>query len=196
MKICVFCGSSMGNKDIFRLEAEGLAEWMSANNHDLVYGGANVGIMKVLADKMLSSGREVIGIMPTHLIEKEVAHFGLSQMIEVKSMAERKQKMLELSDVFMVLPGGFGTLDELSEILTFNQLRISDKPIGIINVDGYFDKLLEFIDHGVGCGYIRAEHRDNLIVDVKPDKLMQKILEYRPLSMGKWIEDITKESDK
>ena len=195
MKVCVFCGSSMGNSPVYRNEAKVVAEYFVKHNISLVYGGANVGIMKILADVMLENNKEVIGVMPTMLIEKEVAYFEITQMFEVETMAERKDKMLELSDAFIALPGGFGTLDELSEILTFNQLRITDKPLGILNVNGYFDHLLKFFDHTVEVGYVRQEHRNNLIVANDIETLLKKMNDYRPLSMGKWIEDIVEESN-
>ncbi len=195
MKVCVFCGSSMGNSPVYRNEAKVVAEYFVKRNISLVYGGANVGIMKVLADVMLENNKEVIGVMPTMLIEKEVAYFDITKLYQVETMAERKDKMLELSDAFIALPGGFGTLDELSEILTFNQLRITDKPLGILNVDGYFDHLLKFIDHAVEVGYVRQEHRNNLIVANDIETLLDKMNAYSPLSMGKWIEDIVEESN-
>ncbi len=195
MKVCVFCGSSMGNSPVYRNEAKVVAEYFVKRNISLVYGGANVGIMKVLADVMLENNKEVIGVMPTMLIEKEVAYFDITKLYQVETMAERKDKMLELSDAFIALPGGFGTLDELSEILTFNQLRITDKPLGILNVDGYFDHLLKFFDHAVEVGYVRQEHRNNLIVANDIETLLDKMNAYSPLSMGKWIEDIVEESN-
>ena len=161
----------------------------------LVYGGANVGLMHVLADTMLAKDAEVVGIMPENLVAKEVAHLGLTELIIVKTMAERKEKMVQLSDGFVTLPGGFGTLDELSEILTFNQLRITDKPLGILNVSGYFDQLLNFFDHAVAEGYVRKEHRENLIVSDNIEDLLTRMQEYRPLNMGKWIKDIKIESN-
>ncbi|PLX12042.1 MAG: TIGR00730 family Rossman fold protein [Marinilabiliales bacterium] len=194
MKICVFCGSSTGKSEIYKNEAIKLAKYFVKNSISLVYGGANVGIMKILAETMLKSDKEVIGIMPKLLVEKEVAHFGITEMIVVNSMAERKEKMVEISDAFIALPGGFGTLDELSEILTFNQLRIIDKPLGILNVNGFFDKLLDFFDHAVAEGYVRAEHRNNIIVENDIDRLLLRMNAYKPLSMGKWIEDIHEES--
>lgn len=194
MKICVFCGSSTGKSEIYKQEAIKLAEYFAINSISLVYGGANVGIMKILAETMLSKGKEVIGVMPKFLIDKEVAHFGITEMIVVNSMAERKEKMVEISDAFIALPGGFGTLDELSEILTFNQLRIIDKPLGILNVNGFFDKLIEFFDYAVAEGYVRTEHRNNIIVDSDMENLLKRMNAYTPLSMGKWIEDIHEES--
>ena len=196
MRICVFCGSSMGSREAYSQAARQLAEYMADHNIGLVYGGANVGLMKVLADTMLKKGVEVIGIMPQNLVRKEVAHVSLTEMIIVETMAERKEKMVELSDAFITLPGGYGTLDELSEILTFNQLRIMDKPLGILNIGGYFDQLLQFFDHSVNEGFVRSEHRTNLIVSDQIQPLLQKMAAYKPLSMGKWLNDIKVESTR
>lgn len=194
-RICVFCGSSMGNKPVYRDAAEQLGGYLVKNNIGLVYGGARVGIMKVLANKVLENGGEVIGVMPHLLINKEVAHEGLTRFVEVESMAERKAHMIDISDAFIALPGGFGTLDELSEILTYNQLHITDKPMGLLNINGYFDRLLDFIDHGVLEGFIREEHRTNLIVSDRIDTLIAKMLAYQPVEMGKWISEIHTESN-
>ena len=194
-KICVFCGSGKGYREEYHEAARALGEYFVSQKISLVYGGANVGLMQVVADTMLAKGAEVIGIMPEKLVAKEVAHTGLTELIIVHSMAERKEKMVQLSDGFVTLPGGFGTLDELSEILTFNQLRISDKPLGILNVSGYFDKLLGFFDHAVKEGYVRQEHRDNLIVSDNIEDLLTRMQTYRPLNMGKWIKDIKIESN-
>ncbi len=194
-KICVFCGSSMGARDEYKTAARDLANYLAAHHMELVYGGADVGLMKVLSDTALAQGVDVIGVMPKRLIEKEVAHHKLTEMIVVETMAERKDKMVELSDGFVALPGGFGTFDELSEILTFNQLRISDKPLGILNIAGYFNDLLKFYDHAVAEGFVRKEHRENLIVSDNIPDLMRQMNRYQPLTMGKWIEDIKNESN-
>ncbi|MEJ2595799.1 MAG: TIGR00730 family Rossman fold protein [bacterium] len=195
MNICVFCGSSMGFDKSYRKFAHDLADYLAAHDLGLVYGGANVGLMKVLADRMLEKGKPVIGIMPARLVRKEVAHQALTEMIIVDTMAERKERMVALSDAFVALPGGFGTLDELSEIMTFNQLRICDKPMGILNVKGFFDHLLRFFDHAVDQGFIRKEHRDNLVVSQEIDTLFQRMNAYKPLMTGKWIKDIKIESN-
>ena len=195
MRICVFCGSSMGFKNEYREAARELALFLAERKIGLVYGGANVGLMKILADTMLEKGVEVIGIMPQNLVRKEVAHVALTEMIVVETMAERKEKMVELSDGFITLPGGFGTLDELSEILTFNQLRIMDKPLGILNIEGYFDHLLYFFDHASAEGFVRKEHRNNLVVSDNITDLFNKMDAYQPLEMGKWIKDIKLESN-
>jgi len=144
---------------------------------------------------MLSKNAEVIGVMPHHLVNREVAHAKLTEMIIVDTMAERKEQMVTLSDGFIALPGGFGTIDELSEILTYNQLRISDKPLGILNISGYFDDLLKFYDHAVLEGFVREEHRNNMMVSENIQELLQMMHQYKPLTMGKWIEDILNESN-
>lgn len=196
MRICVFCGSSMGYSEEFRKSAQEVALFLAERNIGLVYGGANVGLMKILADTMLEKGIEVIGIMPHNLVSKEVAHEFLTRMIVVETMAERKEKMVELSDGFITLPGGFGTLDELSEILTFNQLRIMDKPLGILNVSGYFDHLLRFFKHSSEEGFVRKEHLENLVVSDNMLELFTKMENYKPLETGKWIKEIKVESRK
>jgi len=193
-QICVFCGSSMGNNLVYRHAAEILGAYLVKNNIGLVYGGAKVGIMKVLADTVLRLNGHVVGVMPKLLINKEVAHNGLTHFVVVESMAERKAQMIDLSDGFIALPGGFGTLDELSEILTYNQLHITDKPMGLLNVNGYFDRLLAFIDLGVEEGFIRQEHRSNLIVSDDMTTLFKKMEAYQPVEMAKWIQDIHQES--
>ncbi len=193
--ICVFCGSSLGFPTIYREAATELGKLLAQKNITLVYGGANVGIMKVLADSALQYGGEVIGVMPQSLIDKEVAHQGLSKFHIVQSMAERKELMVQLSDAFIAFPGGFGTLDELSEILTFNQLRITDKPLGFLNVNSYFDLLFGFIDHGVKEGFIREEHQQNLIISTDCESILLKLKTYEPVCVKKWIEDIKVESN-
>lgn len=184
----------MGNNNIYQQAAKTVADYFVENNFSLVYGGANVGLMKILADTMMKNHKEVIGIMPQSLVDKEVAHDDITELIVVNSMAERKEKMVELSDYFIALPGGFGTLDELSEVMTLNQLRICDKPVGILNVNGYFDKLLDFIDHSVEAGFVRPEYRRNLMTSDNIHDLVGQLQQYEPLSMNKWISDIKTES--
>lgn len=188
--ICVFCGSSMGNKPEYRQAAVELGRVLLERKIRLVYGGANVGLMQVLADTVLKGGGEVIGIMPQLLIDKEVAHSGLTKMITVSSMSERKSLMVELSDAFIAMPGGFGTLDELAEVITYNQLRLTDKPIGILNIAGFFNPLLSFFDHITEEGFLRHEHRHNLVIDDNIQGLILKMMDYKPVEMDKWLEDI------
>lgn len=193
-RICVFCGSSMGFRESYKIMAEKLAENFLKENITLIYGGANVGLMKILADTMLKNNGEVIGIMPKNLVEKEVAHNNLTELIVVDSMQERKLLMAEMSNAFIAMPGGFGTFDELAEILTFNQLRIHDKPLGLLNVENYFLNLMLFFNHAVNEGFVREEHRDNIIVDKSVEVLLKKLKAYYPVKMDKWIKDIKTES--
>jgi len=191
----VFCGSSMGTKPAYREAARELGLYLVEYGLDLVYGGANVGLMKVLSDTVLEMGGKAIGVMPRMLVDKEVAHLNLTEMHIVQSMSERKVLLIKLSDAFVAMPGGFGTLDELAEVITNNQLRLTDKPIGLLNIDGYYDYLLDFFDHGVREGFLRAEHRNNIVVEDNVSALMNKLDHYQPVSMDKWIEDIHRESN-
>jgi uncharacterized protein (TIGR00730 family) len=194
--ICVFCGSSMGLKPEYRQGALELAQILLKRKIRLIYGGANVGLMQILADTVLAGGGEAIGIMPRILVEKEVAHLNLTKMYIVDNMSERKSLMVEMSDAFIAMPGGFGTLDELAEVITYNQLRLTDKPIGILNIAGYFDPLLSFFDHITVEGFLREEHRQNLIVDDKADALIEKMTRFQPVAMDKWLSDIKEETEK
>lgn len=186
----------MGIRPEYKEAAADLGKILLERKIKLVYGGANVGLMKVLADTVLDGGGEAIGIMPKILIEKEVAHLNLTKMHVVENMSERKNLMVELSDAFIAMPGGFGTLDELAEVITYNQLRLTDKPIGILNIAGYFDPLLTFFDHITTEGFLRPEHRQNLIIDSTVEELIRKMSDYRPVELDKWISDIKEESEK
>jgi hypothetical protein len=194
-QICVFCGSSMGRNEVYRQVAFALGKQIALNGFELVYGGANVGLMKVLAESVMAHGGMVTGVMPHLLIQKEVAHTAIQRMCKVNSMAERKELMVEISDAFIAMPGGFGTLDELAEILTLNQLRIIDKPLGLLNTNGFFDPLLQFLDLGVKEGFVRAEHRNNILVSEDAEELLTLLQVYQPVEIGKWISEIKKESE-
>ncbi len=183
----------MGRDPVYSEQARKLAELFLARNYSLVYGGANVGLMKVLADTILEGGGEAIGVMPERLVAKEVAHLGLTKMHIVESMSERKSLMVKLSDAFIALPGGYGTFDELAELITYNQLRLTDKPVGILNVNGYYDDMLKFFDHAVQESFLRKEHRDNLIVEQDMELLIGRMESYRPVETAKWIRDIKDE---
>jgi hypothetical protein len=184
----------MGVKPAYRQAANDLAKELLERNLTLIYGGANVGLMKVLADAVLDGGGQVVGIMPQLLVEQEVAHLYLTKMYIVSNMSERKSMMVGMSDGFIAMPGGFGTLDELAEVITYNQLRMTDKPIGILNTAGYFDKLLAFFDHITDEGFLRHEHRQNMIVDDHIHQLLEKMSAYTPVAIDKWISDIKEES--
>ena len=186
--VCVFCGSSMGADEIYSLSAEFLGNYLLRNNIHLVYGGSNVGLMHVLAETMLKGGGIVTGVMPKSLVEREVAHNNLTEMHIVNDMQERKAMMASLSDAFIALPGAYGTLDELFEILTWNQLGIISKPVGLLNVNGYFDDLVNLLDKAMNERFLRIEHREILQVDTSPERLFQKLENFQPRKAEKWIE--------
>lgn len=192
--ICVFCGSSAGKKEIYKSAARQLGHLLSKENLTLVYGGGKVGLMGILADAVIETGGNSIGVIPQNIVDLEIAHDQLTELIIVNSMSERKEKMAELSDAFVALPGGFGTLDELAEVLTYNQLRIIDKPVGILNINGYFDALIEFLDHAVEERYVREEHRNNIFISNNAKELLEMLGNYKPVTIEKWIRDIKDES--
>jgi len=186
-RICVFCGSNRGKPAAFEEAARALAQVLVRENLDLVYGGGQVGLMGILADEVLSREGEVLGVIPRDLFKKEVAHSGLTRLYEVDSMHELKRLMYDLSDGFITLPGGWGTLDELCEIVTWAQLGLHQKPCGLLNVEGYFDSLLEFLDGCTRSEFIRSEHRNLLLVEDSPETLLNKMKAYRPPVLPKWI---------
>ena len=194
MKVCVFCGSSMGNDPRYKEAAAQLGEVLAQYDCSLYYGGASVGLMKIIADKMLERGKQVVGIIPKLITDMEIAHKGVTEMIEVDSMSERKLMLIEESDAFIAMPGGFGTLDEIFEVVVLNQLRITDKPIALYNTLNYYDKLIEFIDYAVSQGFIRKEHRDNIIVSDDPEILFKELSRHKSIGIDQWIKDIKSES--
>ena len=196
MKICVFCGSSMGNDIRYQEAAAQLGEVLAQNDCILYYGGGNVGLMKVIADKMIEKGKEVVGVMPNLILDMEIGHDGISKMIEVNSMSERKTILINESDAFIAMPGGFGTLDELFEIVVLNQLRITDKPVALYNTLNYFDSIIQFIDHAVGQGFIRKGHRANIIVSDNPETILKELSRHKSIDIKQWIEDIKQESNQ
>jgi uncharacterized protein (TIGR00730 family) len=187
-KLCVFTGSSSGVRPEYTAAARQLGLALAQQRIALVYGGARVGLMGVLADAALGAGGHVIGVMPEALIAKEVAHRGLSELKVVKSMHERKALMAEISDGFVAMPGGFGTLDELFEILTWAQLGLHRKPCGLLNAHGYFDSLLDFVAHSVAEGFVRKEHAAMLSVASSATALLEMLASYQPPVVEKWIE--------
>lgn len=194
MKICVFCGSSMGNDPRYQEAAAQLGEVLAQNDCTLYYGGANVGLMKIIADKMLERGKRVVGIIPKLITDMEIAHEGVTEMIEVDTMSERKLMLISESDAFIAMPGGFGTLDEIFEITVQNQLRISDKPVALYNTLNYYDSMIQFIDHAVSQGFIRKEHRDNIVVSDNPETLFKELSRHKSIDIDQWIQDIKEES--
>jgi uncharacterized protein (TIGR00730 family) len=171
-KVCVYCGSSSGRRPEYSYAARSLAKALTLRGIGLVYGGASVGIMGEIADAVLAGGGEVIGVIPQALVDKEVAHNGLTELKVVGSMHERKQVMMDLSDGFIALPGGLGTQEELFEVLTWSQLGFHKKPCGLLNVEGYYDKLCSFLDHAVDEQFVKTHHREMLLVDDSPEKLL------------------------
>jgi uncharacterized protein (TIGR00730 family) len=185
-RICVNCGSNQGKNPAYLEMAELLGKILAKRNFELVYGGASVGLMGKVADAVIKSGGSAIGVIPKYFADK-VSHQGLTELYIVDSMHERKAKMFELSDGFIALPGGFGTIEEITELLTWAQLGINKKPCGMINVNGYFDKLLAFFDSGVAEGFIKQVHREMLIVEDSPGTLLDRFEEYNAPDVKKWV---------
>ena len=193
-KICVFCGSGKGNSPEY-LEAAGhLGKLLAEKNIGLVYGGARVGLMGEVARNVLLNGGEVTGIIPKYLAEKEVANTDLTDLRIVGSMHERKAMMAELSDAFIALPGGLGTIEEFFEILTWAQLGMHTKPSGLLNINGYYDKLIAFVDHMVIQEFVRPENRSMILIDENPEALLDKFIHYEApfVDKAKWALDLLK----
>ncbi len=188
-RICVFCGSSPGANTAYLDTARALGQALVQNHTALVYGGASFGIMGELARAVLAAGGEVIGVMPEELMGKEIAFTGLSDLRVVETMAERKALMAELSGGFIALPGGYGTLEELFEILSISQLSKHEKPCGLLNVAHYYDDLLRFLDHAVDQLFVQPEHRAMVLVDEDPAALLDQFASYQPPRLDKadWI---------
>jgi len=170
--VCVFCGSNPGQDPVYRTAAAQVGRRLAERGLRLVYGGGSVGLMGVVADAALAAGGQAVGVLPLSMSETEVAHRGLTELRIVPGMHERKALMNELSDAFLTLPGGFGTLDELFEAVTWKQLGIHGKPIGLLNVGGYFDPLIAFVDRAAGAGFVSARNRGLIRVDSDPDRLI------------------------
>jgi uncharacterized protein (TIGR00730 family) len=187
-RVCVFCGSSPGSSKDYATAAVAIGRAIAERGIGLVYGGASVGLMRVLADAVLRGGGDVIGVIPQALVKHEVAHRGLPDLRVVGSMHERKALMAELSDGFLAMPGGIGTLEEFFEVLTWAQLGEHSKPCGLLDIDGYFSHLLAFLDHAVGERFLRAEHRAMLMVESDPNVILDRFEAYQPPTIGKWID--------
>ncbi len=189
--ICVFTGSSIGARDAYRDGAKQFGERLAARDLGLVYGGGSVGLMGVVADAVLEQGGRVTGVLPEALVEKEVGHTGLTELLIEPSMHARKARMASLSRGFAVLPGGIGTLEEAFEISTWVQLGILRKPIGLLNVDGFYDELLDFLDKIVRESFLKPEHRNILLVETDPDRLIDGLLATPPVYDDKWMRELT-----
>ncbi len=186
-RICVFSGSNPGNRLAYIESARALGRMLAERGITLVYGGAGIGLMGVLARAVLDARGEVIGVIPHMLVEKEVALKELTSLRIVNSMHERKSLMAELADGFVAIPGGIGTLEEFFEVWTWAQLGLHAKPCGLLNVAGYFDPLLQFLDGTVSEGFVKQEHRSMLIVEEEPAKLLTGFETYKPPQVEKWI---------
>jgi hypothetical protein len=190
--ICVFCGSSIGSDKRYAEAAARLGDVLADNDCTLIYGGASVGLMNVIAERMLARGKKVIGVMPDFLIDHGINHQNI-EMIPTKTMAERKEILIHKSDAFIAMPGGFGTLDEFSEVVVADQLRLIEKPIALYNTLGYYDDLVRWINRGINDGFVRGDHSKNIIVTDDPKELFQRLEQYHPVTMEKWIHDIKEE---
>jgi uncharacterized protein (TIGR00730 family) len=187
MRLCVFCGSNAGQDPVYLDTARALGETLAASGIGLIYGGASVGLMGAVADAAMAKGGDVIGVMPQALVDKEIAHKGLSDLRVVGSMHERKALMAELADGFIALPGGLGTFEELFEVWTWAQLGYHRKPCALLNAGGFYDKLTAFLDDVVERGFVKPIHRAMLIVESNPAALIQAVRAYEPPKVDKWI---------
>ncbi|HEU4656021.1 MAG TPA: TIGR00730 family Rossman fold protein [Capillimicrobium sp.] len=186
--VCVYAGSSAGIRPAYRDAAEALGVTIARTGRRLVYGGGDVGLMKVVADAAMDAGGEVIGVIPQTLDEREIGHRGLSELRIVSSMHERKMTMAELSDAFIALPGGVGTVEELVEVLTWTQLGLHEKPCAVLDVEGYYAPLIAFLDHAVAEGFLRFEHRELLLRDDDPGSLLDALEAWEAPTLPKWID--------
>lgn len=187
-RVCVFCGSSAGARTIYREAAEQLGQTLAQRGIGLVYGGGRVGLMGTMADAAMAAGGQVIGVIPQALVAKELAHSGVADMRVVGSMHERKALMADLSDAFITLPGGYGTLEEFFEVLSWSQLGLHGKPCGVLNVAGYYDTLLTLVDYAVAEAFVRPAHRFLVLVESDPSCLLDRLAQFQPPQLQKWID--------
>lgn len=185
--LCVFCGANQGNAPEYPAAAVAMGQALARHHWGLVYGGGRIGLMGVIADATLAAGGNVIGVIPESLATVELLHPGVPDMRIVSSMHARKALMAELSVGFIAMPGGYGTFEELFEVITWAQLGIHSKPIGILNVSGYFDSLLQFLEHSIATGFIRPIHRELIVVSPDPSELLHRLLQHRMPLVPKWI---------
>jgi uncharacterized protein (TIGR00730 family) len=184
--LCINCGSNYGTREIYKTEAVRLGTYLAARGIEIIYGGADVGLMGEVANAALSSGGRVTGVIPRAIADK-VGHKGLSRLHVVETMHERKKLMFDLSDGFIALPGGFGTLEEIFELLTWSQLGFHSKPCGFLNIAGYYDKLLDFLDYSIREGFVREEYRNTVIIVNNVEEMIGKFSKYSPVMAEKWI---------
>ena len=186
--ICVFCGSSLGLRPAYQQAATALGTIIAQRGMNLVYGGGKVGLMGIIADAVLAGGGEVIGVIPEFIAAKEIAHTGLTKLHIVNSMHERKAMMVDFSDGFIAMPGGFGTFEEFFEVLTWGQLGLHQKPHGLLNIEGYYDALLKLVDTAIAEKFIREAHRNLILTSPNPESLLDSMTNYQPVNTEKWID--------
>jgi uncharacterized protein (TIGR00730 family) len=191
-RICVFCGSSSGSRPEYRGAAEELGTELVRRNIGLMYGGGNVGLMGIIADAVLNAGGEVIGVIPENFMAREVGHRGLAKLHVVRSMHERKALMADSADAFVAMPGGYGTLEEFCEIVTWAQLGLYAKPCGVLNVLGYYSPLLAMLDHAVEERFLKVENRSLVLARDQPTELLHALEEWRPVRVEKWLDQETR----
>ncbi|MFO1282506.1 MAG: TIGR00730 family Rossman fold protein [Burkholderiales bacterium] len=186
-RVCVYCGANPGRDPAYAEAARAMGRTLARRGIGVVTGGGRVGLMGVVADAVLDAGGTVTGVIPEALMKKELAHGGLTELVVTPSMHERKARMAELADGFVALPGGLGTYEELFEIWTWAQLGWHAKPCGLLNANGFYDRLVAFVDHATAEGFLRAEHRTMLVVDTDPERLVDRFADYVAPSVAKWI---------
>lgn len=186
--VCVFCGSSPGFDPVYRENARSLGREIAKRGLRLIYGGGNIGLMGAVADAAIDAGGEVIGVIPQALADKEVAHHGISELIVVATMHDRKLRMADLSDAFIAMPGGYGTFEEFCEVITWTQLGVHSKPCGLLNIAGFYNPLLALFDRAVTDGFVRAEHRSLVQTQGSPPDLLNALQKWQPVTIEKWID--------
>ncbi len=186
--VCVYCGSSPGNDPAYSAAAASVGRLIAERGLGMVYGGGAVGLMGIVADSAMAAGGTVTGVIPENLFPREVAHQGLTELILVPNMHIRKAEMFSRADAFIALPGGFGTLEELAEVLTWTQIGVHDNPVGLLNLDGFYDPLLAWIDHAVDQGFAKPANRDLLLVADDPEQLLDALSAHEPSYKPKWTE--------
>jgi uncharacterized protein (TIGR00730 family) len=185
--VAVYCGASSGTNELFTQQAQAMGQALAERGFTLVYGGGRVGLMGAVADAVMQHGGRAVGVIPDFLADKELAHTGLSELHIVKTMHERKLMMADLAEGFVAMPGGYGTLEELFEVLTWGQLGLHRKPIGVLNVAGYYDHLLQALNHMADEGLLRRENRNQLLSHPEPHGILDAMLAYEPVSLEKWL---------
>ena len=187
-RVCVFCGSSPGSRPEYTAAARSCGALLAERGVGLVYGGGNVGLMGSLADAALAGGGEVIGVIPRFFIARDLGHQRVTSLIAVDTMHERKRQMADLADAFIALPGGIGTLEEFFEVFTWLQIGFHHKPVGLLNISGFYDPLLRFLDHTCSERFLKPEHLQSLMVEENPGPLLDRLAGFVPVSVEKWID--------